>query len=124
MTLKLNPDNPLSTPVQTRDGRKARLICVDKKNADGYVLVVLVTDVEDRNNEYTHWYQEDGKVDKHNTCSSPSDLINVPVKHTGWVNIYRKASRIYPTKEEADSCSGSDRIACIKIEFEEGEGIE
>lgn len=52
---------------------------------------------------------------------SGCDLI--PVKHTAWVNVYRYPHR---TKEDADyaaSICNTDRIACLKVEFEEGEGM-
>lgn len=53
-------------------------------------------------------------------------------RHTGHVNIYPKQGRrimttshIYDTRDEADAAEKRDpgRIACIPVEFEEGEGL-
>lgn len=48
-----------------------------------------------------------------------------PEKRVAWVNIYVDSSLLYvcPTKEEADKQGGCARIACIRVEYEEGEGI-
>ena len=59
---------------------------------------------------------------------SPSDLVNVPVKHVReyWVNLYPAGSdTFYDTKAAADGIASITRLACkkITIEFEEGEGL-
>lgn len=56
-----------------------------------------------------------------------------PEKKIGWINIYypdsedemfRPSAYIYPTQEEAIAkASRIDRIACIQIEYEEGQGL-
>jgi hypothetical protein len=66
--------------------------------------------------------------------AAQEDLINIPQKTTKWLNIYRYDRDIYdryiynsyihPTQKEADNVCDDNRIACIKIEFEEGEGLE
>lgn len=52
-----------------------------------------------------------------------SDLFMAPVKQVGWINIYSYGMvswRLYPTKEEADSCADDDcRVACVMVEWEE-----
>lgn len=53
-----------------------------------------------------------------------------PEKKTGWINIYPPThfhtvgmNSIYDTKENADTNKSRDRIACIQITYEEGEGL-
>ena len=49
-----------------------------------------------------------------------------PVRHKRWVNIYPDSfACIIPhlTKEVADKIASPLRIACIPIEYEEGEGL-
>lgn len=47
-----------------------------------------------------------------------------PEKKKGWVNIYPDiASGAYESKEKADRAASRSRIACIKIEYEEGQGL-
>jgi hypothetical protein len=63
------------------------------------------------------------------TSGDPSelDIINVPVKHEMWLNIYFDGSRFEPycygTRNEADKNSSDHRIACVRVEFTEGEGL-
>ena len=50
-----------------------------------------------------------------------------PEKVVRWVNVYPGVQvwleGVWNTKEDADRNSISNRIACIRIEFEEGEGL-
>lgn len=48
-----------------------------------------------------------------------------PKKHSGWMNVYHHIiyAGLYPTKEEADRQAGPNRIACVYVEFTEGEGL-
>lgn len=43
-----------------------------------------------------------------------------PQKLKRWVNVY---SDTHATREDADRGADGDRIACIEIEFEEGDGL-
>ena len=53
------------------------------------------------------------------------DIINVPVKHVYWVNFYSDDIPLHhKTKEQADNCASNDRIACVRVEFSEGYGLE
>ena len=45
-----------------------------------------------------------------------------PQKQKMWVNVYQNIAG-YPTKEAANECATPGRIACIEIEFEEGDGL-
>lgn len=105
-------------PVCTRDGRKARIICFDKKCINTECLIVLVSGIVD---EAIHLYTKDGK-----TVSGDSrefDLMMLPEKKEGWVNVYKGGlldTKSYPTKKEAfDKASPKDYVDTIKINWSE-----
>ena len=102
-------------PVCTRDGRKARIICFDSNG--GRPIVALVTECDDEE-EMPYKYHCDGF---YNCQSIPSDndLMMLPEKKEGWVNVYKE--RIYSTKEEAieATCDGATYIDTIKFSWEE-----
>ena len=101
-------------PVCTRDGRKARIICFDK--AGVYPIIALV---QEEGMETCHFYAKDGKcVDyKHKY-----DLMMLPEKKEGWVNIYA-LNTCYSSKEEAEANIDQDYeheyVRTVKIEWEE-----
>lgn len=66
-------------PVQTRDGRKARIVCFDKKGDKP--LVVLIEDPTGKNENYNFNYA-DGKAEYPN-----NDLVNVPERVVRYVNV-------------------------------------
>ena len=97
-------------PVCTRDGRKARIIAFDRrlfyKNVS-YPILALVerSDGEDD----VCGYNEKGKVLIEDGAEYKDDLMMLPEKKEGWVNVYtnidvensRYCSTIYASKEEA-----------------------
>lgn len=109
--------------VCTRDGRKARIICFDAKCNKPIVALIY-----DCNKETVLQYLENGRffvdqIDKY-------DLMMLPQKKEGWVNVYKSynvgkkipcMASIYPTKEEAKKSSvvGFDYVDTVKIEWEE-----
>jgi len=108
-------------PVQTRDGRPARIVCRDAKGS--YPIVAMI---EIDGEEQPKTYTADGKFDRFGGL--PLDLINIPTKRTGWVNVYPPyegsmqiafLSDAYRTREEADKDAAECRIACVQIEWEE-----
>lgn len=55
-----------------------------------------------------------------------SQLVTMaPKKHAFWVNVYPLSfgSDRYETKDQADRGAGRTRIACVRVEFTEGEGL-
>lgn len=110
-------------PVCTRDGRKARIICLDAKCNKPIVALIYSC-----NKETVLQYLENGRffvdqIDKY-------DLMMLPQKKEGWVNVYKSynvgkkipcMASIYPTKEEAKKSSvvGFDYVDTVKIEWEE-----
>jgi len=54
------------------------------------------------------------------SLGAQSNLINVPpAKIVRYMNIYNSGATAYITKEDADRNHCEDRIACIRVEFEE-----
>lgn len=81
-------------PVQTRDGRPARIVCFDRKNTDGYKLVVLI----EEKTESVRLYTETG-VFLISAEADEYDLVMAPVKKSGWFNI--DPEDLYSYKEQA-----------------------
>ena len=100
-------------PVCTRDGHKARIICFDLKN-DEYPIVAAVGN---DSSETLFSYTTNGEIA--NGIESDKDLMMLPEKKEGWVNLYKSSA--HSTKEEAmkyrNKCN--DYIDTIKIEWEE-----
>jgi hypothetical protein len=53
---------------------------------------------------------------------SPFDIVNVPEKIVGYMNIYRHSIGSFNiSRKEADLIAHTDRLACICIEYTEGQ---
>lgn len=111
-------------PVETRDGRKARILTAEKKGK--YPILALV-DNEDE--EEVHLFSAKGLWEIGGKRQSEYDLVNVPEKHSSkkWVNCYPDDlfSLPHKTREGADRVAGEYRRACIEVTFEfvDGEGL-
>lgn len=103
-------------PYCRRDGKPARIVCKDKKGSYPYVVLTSHYDTGDEYSYYT-----DSKGVAIPAFSSSYDLINIPEKIEGWVNVYPEI--IYNSKYLADSSAFKHRIACGFISFKEGEGL-
>nr|DAH72520.1 MAG TPA: uranyl binding protein [Caudoviricetes sp.] len=109
--------------VVTRDGRKVRIICTDRKGDTP--IIALVYDANE-GQEYGYAFYSDGKyfIDK----DDEFDLFFAPTKHEGWIiiNKWPDGERdtngiIYDTESDVPDMSpiGGKRVATIKIEWEE-----
>lgn len=98
-------------PVCTRDGRKARIICFDRESVAS--IVALIMDNNDR--EEIHSYYEDGKSAR--TQEYRYDLMMLPEKRKGWINIHQYD--VYKTKEEAEAkvFDKANYLTTIEIEY-------
>lgn len=112
-----NPDRE----VVTRDGRKVRIICTDRKGATP--IIALVHNADD-GQEIGYAFYPDGKyfIDK----DDEFDLFFAPEKHTDYINLYRNEDgyflgAVYTSEEYAKNIAkGTDRyITTIKVEWEE-----
>ena len=71
-------------PVYTRDGRKVRIICFDRK--DNTPIVALIECVNHA--EILQCVHNDGKCFHYDT--SNNDLMMLTEKKEGWVNVYKR----------------------------------
>ena len=78
-------------PVCTRDGAKARIICFDAKS-DAPIIALITTD---DGTEITFDYLSDGTF--FNSENPDNDLMMLPEKKEGWVNIYKSDNGTYYT---------------------------
>jgi len=115
-------------PVCTRDGRKARIICFDTKYIRPIVALVDHGDEVDEEVEEIIECHNDGYYNCRE-IPSPNDLMMLPEKKDGWVNINKATlgndtvvfGHIFKNREDAvKSAENNDRyIATVKIEWEE-----
>lgn len=115
-------------PVQTRDGRKARIVCKDVKCPLGFHILALVE--RDSGMEEAVWFQSNGRAHRNGT-EACNDLINIPEEHEGWVSVYRGINGCFTfgafRKQKDDPAfwigNLNEVVACIPIKFKEGEGL-
>lgn len=103
-------------PVCTRNGRNVRIIAFDAKCADTPIIALVARN----DGEILFKYYRDGKLS--DDKDSVTDLMMLPEKKEGYVNIYR--SQIYDTLERAKeaykrTCNDDNYLKTIKIEWEE-----
>lgn len=114
-----NPDRE----VVTRDGRKVRIICTDRK---GDTPIIALIHNENEGQEFGCAFYSDGKyfIDK----DDEFDLFFVPEKHTDYINLYRNefgyflGGGEYSTEDEAKKVAAravDTYITTIKAEWEE-----
>ncbi len=115
----------LTKPVQTRDGRKVRILCTDR-NGSKHPVVGLIDTYGDRKLEMPHTWTSDGKFNSVEV-DHEADLVNVPpAKKTVQVEVrlYRaQAGKLMP----GSWISGGyepvpGHIATTTVEFEIEEG--
>ena len=115
--------------VQTRDGRPARLLCVDAKLISFPVAAFVQQHPE---KETVLFVDIDGSANGRNGNESDLDLIPIPrkVRVTGWLNVYAAymGYHFHESRADADEKAAtiaSPRIACIEIDREvtKGEGL-
>ena len=109
-------------PVCTKDGRKARIICFDR-DWDMHIVAL----VADPLGESVHYYLSNGKVDFDK--QNDEDLMMLPEKKEGWVNLYRdeESKRVYSgefifsEREKAEKyyeCNDT-KVATVHVNWEE-----
>jgi len=116
-------------PVQTRDGRKVRILCTDRQ---GEKPVVGLAAERDGSDSIFAW-----SADGRHLHGCPNlDLVQAPEtwEVTGWVNVYQDGEgspsfgSIWNTRQDADGSSSIDgvRIACVPVTLRGvvGEGLE
>lgn len=110
--------------IITRDGRSARIICINRDGLNTKPIVALIT--LPNGDEVIKTYWEDG-VETRGRKDNPYDLFFVTEKKTKWLNIYTDndenpiAGCFFETEEEAveNKSTGYTYIDTVKIEVEE-----
>ena len=114
-------------PVCTRDGRKARIICFDAK---GKQPIIALLEREKTDEEIIQTYSMNGRYYEFRK-EDHRDLMMLPEKREGWVNVYRdcdganitKDDNIYSSKEAAMASAQfideNSYVATTKINWEE-----
>lgn len=110
--------------VCTRDGRKVRIICYDYNNHPMYPIIALIkNEFGDDITEEIKTYTREGVFDI--TEKSKNDLMMIPEKCEGWVNIYKDKGKtrfgtIFESPQQAYNARQVDGyITTTKIEWEE-----
>ena len=111
-------------PVQFRHApEQVRVVATDLKDDRPIVIAVTVAGKETIRYRYA-----DGRVISGR--ENPYDLVNVPKKYEVWINFYDDVgdprgydSYSYSSRAIADESADSTRIACIRVEFTEGDGL-
>lgn len=103
--------------VCTRDGRKARIICFDRKYKQPIIALVMN---EETGLETISRYFENGHLLFE--AENKGDLMMLPEKKEGWINVYA-LNTCYSSKEEAEANIERDYeheyVRTVKIEWEE-----
>ena len=116
-------------PVCTRDGRKARIICFNRAGYNMFPIVALIMNGDKESDIYT--YRPNGTWDN-NGNESEKDLMMLPEKHEGWVNVlmymrsgeYSLDNKLFGTEDEAVAevkkyATDFKYVATVKICWEE-----
>jgi hypothetical protein len=105
-------------PVCTRDGRKARIICFDRKylyDGQDFSIVALVN--EGTYSESVYSYTKDGLYES-GKCHN-HDLMMLPQEKEGWIIIHKEAIYDKETAEKIARETTANVIRIQKIEWEE-----
>jgi hypothetical protein len=110
-------------PTQTRNGLKVEIICADLRGTSRPIGgKVTFND----GSQSLRQYASDGMYFNE---VSVNDLVNIPEKKTGWLNIYPPCEiigviaecscNLFTTKANADVAARANRIACVEVHWEE-----
>ena len=115
-------------PVCTRDGRKARIVCFDAKGDQPIIALVEAKGNKDTLIEKVERYFINGHS-VFEVRETNNDLMMLPEKHEGWLNIYKTGNDkfaalvgsdyLYKTEKEAKIEADPRVLATVKIEWEE-----
>lgn len=119
----------LTKPVQTRDGRKVRILCTDRVHPNFPVVGLISNDFETLETvfdfetlETVFYFTKEGKITNLDTLA---DLVNVPVHTSKWQNVYSdptlKCARwSSPEKATENILSGQRTIGLLRWDYEDG----
>lgn len=112
-------------PVCTREGKKARIICFNKKGPYPIVALIETEELNGEIVEYIQAYDKHGySIDK--DTETKDDLVMLYKRKEKWVNIYKMGdfyctAGIFSSKKMAEFANDEDedRVALIKISWDE-----
>ena len=108
-------------PIQTTDGKPARVLCTDLKHDHPYVVAA-----EHHGKEILWTVTDTGRVRGSTPGDGKSGIINVPEKRTVYINFYEDGVwAIWNTREGADKEAASyttlKRHSRVKVEYTVGQ---
>lgn len=115
----------LKKPVQTRDGRKARIICTDRDYIDGPIVALVTTPTPGHEGkELLVTCRSDGSYFR-TTIESPLDLVNIVSKISTWQPVYHSGDYAVSlsTKESARLYAvglGKRSLGFLRRDYEDG----
>lgn len=108
-------------PVQTRDGRPARIICTDRDHIDGSIVALVTMDTPGHEGEeiIRSFHKHGGWL---LVGKRPNDLVNVPVKTSTWQSTYAQFSSnmTHPSKESCVKTNSIGLVGHLRRDFENG----
>lgn len=108
----------LTKPVQTRNGRPARIVSTSLR---GPYPIAAIVSLEGGHEAVISLTPEGRFTVGDGECAF--DLVNVPETHTFWLNIYENRMFRHPSRGRANLLAEADRIACVEVTYTEGEGL-
>lgn len=106
----------MNKKYKTRCGLEVRLLCTDAQSSAPVTGLVKIKGED----SFMQW-SINGSAQS-NKVTDLLDLVEVKQKKEGWINIYYDSlhpSYIHKSKLLADNHASPNRVACIRIEWEE-----
>ncbi len=117
------PDFDPKKPVQTRDGRPARIICTDRDHIDGPIVALIKNNIPNHpheGEEIVVSYHANGMY--HSLAGDlSSDLINIPEKRSQWQTVTLNNGWLFdrfPTKNLAIAAQTQAMIVIGHLRFD------
>ena len=113
----------LSKPVQLRCGDKHTLVCADLGKLVNTKFECPILTIYNNTGSLFQW-RVSGRLEP--SRENSRDLINAPEKHTVYISFCENEFGLFiggffHSADTARAAGGSFRIACVRIEFEEGQ---
>lgn len=94
-------------PVQTRDGRPARIICTDRNHIDGPIVALITAQTRGHEGEeLIQSFYENGYYRPYPFSPHSIDLVNIPERTEKFLKVYSGETfgRMHKSLEAAKAC--------------------